>query len=344
VIELGGAAGTGYRASVSEETAPRAVADEGAAEPAPEVASGSGFHVDLGDLFEGPFDLLLGLISKHKLDVTEVALSKVTDEFIAHIKAKGPEWDLGQATEFLVVAATLLDLKAARLLPSGEVEDEEDLALLEARDLLFARLLQYRAYKQVAAFFAGRMADEAGRHARSVSLEPHLAGLLPEVLLGLGPQEFALLAAKAFQPKPVPMVSVDHLHAPTVSVREQAAILVTALRRSRRSTFRALIVDCEGTLLVVARFLALLELYREGAVTFEQVDPLGELHIRWTGTDEGEIEVPDEFEDDAEARAEDDSSTEGRTAENDADDTDDTDDTEVSDHTTIDLRETPSDD
>ena len=144
-----------------------------------------------------------------------------------------------------------------------------------------------------------------------------------------------------YQPKPVPMVSVDHLHAPTVSVREQAAILVTALRRSRRSTFRALIVDCEGTLLVVARFLALLELYREGAVTFEQVDPLGELHIRWTGTDEGEIEVPDEFEDDAEARAEDDSSTEGRTAENDADDTDDT---QVSDHTTIDLRETPSDD
>jgi segregation and condensation protein A len=295
-----------------------------------EAGGSSTFHVDLGELFEGPCDLLLGLIAKHKLDVTEVALSKVTDEFIAHIKAKGSEWDLGQATEFLVVAATLLDLKAARLLPSGEVEDEEDLALLEARDLLFARLLQYRAYKQVAAFFSGRMADEAGRHARSVTLEPHLAGLLPEVLLGLGPQEFALLAAKAFLPKPVPMVSVDHLHAPTVSVREQAAILVTALRRSRRSTFRALIVDCEGTLLVVARFLALLELYREGAVTFEQVDPLGELHIRWTGTDEGEIEVPDEFEDDAEALAEDDGSTE--------------DETTATDHSTIDLRETRSDD
>ena len=336
---MGGAAGTGYRASVSEETAPRAVADEGAAEPAPEVASGSGFHVDLGELFEGPFDLLLGLISKHKLDVTEVALSKVTDEFIAHIKAKGPEWDLGQATEFLVVAATLLDLKAARLLPSGEVEDEEDLALLEARDLLFARLLQYRAYKQVAAFFAGRMADEAGRHARSVSLEPHLAGLLPEVLLGLGPQEFALLAAKAFLPRPVPMVSVDHLHAPTVSVREQAAILVTALRRSRRSTFRALIADCEGTLLVVARFLALLELYREGAVTFEQVDPLGELHIRWTGTDEGEIEVPDEFEDGAEGPADGDGSTEDQT-----DGPDEAGGSDETDETTIDLRETRSDD
>ncbi len=268
-----------YRASVTEET-----------------AAAGGFRVDLGDLFEGPFDLLLGLIAKHKLDVTEVALSKVTDEFIAHIKAKGPEWDLGQATEFLVVAATLLDLKAARLLPSGEVEDEEDLALLEARDLLFARLLQYRAYKQVAAVFAGRMSDEAGRFARAVTLEPQFAGLLPEVLLGLGPQEFAALAGRAMAPRPVPTLSVDHLHAPAVSVREQAAMLVWSLRRSRSSTFRALTADCEGTLVVVARFLALLELYREGAVTFDQVSPLGELHIRWTGSDEGEVGVRDEFD------------------------------------------------
>jgi segregation and condensation protein A len=261
--------------------------------------SSAGFHVDLGELFEGPFDLLLGLIAKHKLDVTEVALSKVTDEFIAHIKAMGPVWDnasLDQATEFLVVAATLLDLKAARLLPSGEVEDEEDLALLEARDLLFARLLQYRAYKQVAAVFAGRMAVEAGRYARAVTLEPQFAGLLPEVLLGLGPQEFAALAARAMAPRPVPMVSMEHLHAPVVSVKEQAGILVTALRRSRTSTFRQLTADCEGTLVVVARFLALLELYREGAVVFDQVDPLGELHIRWTGSDEGEVEVEDEFD------------------------------------------------
>jgi segregation and condensation protein A len=270
-----------YRSSVTEEAAAPAT---------------GGFEVHLGDLFEGPFDLLLGLIAKHKLDVTEVALSKVTDEFIAHIKAKGPDWDLGQATEFLVVAATLLDLKAARLLPSGEVEDEEDLALLEARDLLFARLLQYRAYKQVADVFAGRMADEAGRFPRAVTLEPQFAGLLPEVLLGLGPQEFAALAGRALTPRPVPMVSVAHLHAPQVSVREQAAILVTALQRSRSSTFRALTADCEGTLVVVARFLALLELYREGVVMFDQVTPLGELHIRWTGADEGDVGVTDEFD------------------------------------------------
>src|SRR6478609_6170685 len=304
------------------------------------AARSSAFQVHL-DVFEGPFDLLLALISKHKLDITEVALSQVTDEFIAFISERSDGWDLDQVSYFLVVAATLLDLKAARLLPSGEVEDEEDLALLEARDLLFARLLQYRAYKQAAAVFAGRMADEAGRFARSVTLEPQLAGLLPEVLLGLGPQEFAALAARAFAPKPVPYLSIEHLHAPTVSVREQAAILVTTLRRSRRSTFRQLTVDCEGTLVVVARFLALLELYREGAVTFEQVDPLGELHIRWTGTDEGEIEVPDEFEDDAEARAEDDSSSEGEAGtegdgspEGQITETD-TDDAEVSDDTTI---------
>jgi segregation and condensation protein A len=278
-----------YRAAVGEEMGDPVVLD-------PAMERGSEFRVDLGELFEGPFDLLLGLISKHKLDVTEVALSKVTDEFIAHIKAKGPEWDLGQATEFLVVAATLLDLKAARLLPSGEVEDEEDLALLEARDLLFARLLQYRAYKQVAAFFAGRIAEEAGRYPRAVTLEPQFAGLLPEVLLGLGPQEFAGLAARALVPKPVPTVGIDHLHAPQVSVREQAAVLVSSLRRSRSSTFRALTADCEGTLVVVARFLALLELYREGVVQFDQVSPLGELHIRWTGSDQGEVGVTDEFD------------------------------------------------
>jgi segregation and condensation protein A len=277
-----------YRAVVAEDTSTEA---EPVSEPVPADADrhGGGFRVDLGEMFEGPFDLLLSLIAKHKLDVTEVALSKVTDEFIAHIRAKGPEWDLDQATEFLVVAATLLDLKAARLLPSGEVEDQEDLALLEARDLLFARLLQYRAYKQVAAVFAGRMSDEAGRFPRAVTLEPQFAGLLPEVLLGLGPEEFAAMAARALTPKPVPTLSVEHLHLPLVSVREQAAILVSGLRRARSSTFRALTADCEGTLVVVARFLALLELYREGVVMFDQVTPLGELHIRWTGTDDGDV-------------------------------------------------------
>lgn len=260
-----------------------------------ERTGGSRFEVHL-DNFEGPFDLLLSLIAKHKLDVTEVALSQVTDEFIAYIGAHGPEWDLDQASEFLVVAATLLDLKAARLLPSGEVEDEEDLALLEARDLLFARLLQYRAYKEIAALLAGRMAEESTRFPRAVGLEDRYAAALPEVVVGLGPAELAALAAKVLEPKPVPTVATAHLHQARVSVREQAIVLVERLRRSRSATFRALSADCPTTLHVVARFLALLELYRERAVAFEQVTPLGELTVRWTGEDHADVAVGDEFD------------------------------------------------
>jgi segregation and condensation protein A len=254
------------------------------------AAESTGFSVRL-DEFEGPFDLLLSLIAKHRLDVTVLALHTVIDDFLAHIRARGPEWDLDEATEFLVVAATLLDLKAARLLPSGEVEDEEDLALLEARDILFARLLQYRAYKDVSAVLAELLRTGSRRHPREVGLDPQFAGLLPEVLIGLGPLEFAALAAKALAPKPVPQVGVGHIHAVRVSVREQAAILVERLRRHPSATFRSLTSDCESTLLVVARFLALLELYRDGSVAFDQVSPLGELHIRWTGAAEGEVVV-----------------------------------------------------
>ena len=236
------------------------------------------------EVFEGPFDLLLQLIASHQLDVTSLALSQVTDDFLAHIRARGPSWDLGQATEFLVVAATLLDLKAARLLPSSMDEDEdEDLALLEARDLLFARLLQYRAYKAAAGQLADLLAAEARRFPRSVALEPRFSALLPEVLLGLGPQQFAELAARALAPRPEPQVAVDHVHGGTVSVREQTALLRERLQRTGGGSFRALTADCDGTLEVVARFLGLLELYREGVVVFEQAEALGELHVRWTG-------------------------------------------------------------
>lgn len=263
-------------------------------EPESPVTS-EGFSVKVGD-FEGPFDLLLSLISKHKLEVTDLALHQVTDEFIAYIKGKGGEWDLDEASGFLVVAATLLDLKAARLLPSGEVEDEEDLALLEARDLLFARLLQYRAYKEVAALIAARMETASKRIPRTVSLEPQFAALLPEVLIGIGLEQFAALAAAALAPKTPEQVGLGHLHVPKVSVREQAAVIVQRLRRTRTSTFRALVADAESTLVVVGRFLALLELYREHVVLFEQVVPLGDLTIRWVGSEDGEVEVTDEFD------------------------------------------------
>jgi segregation and condensation protein A len=258
-------------------------------------SASTGFEVRL-DNFEGPFDLLLNLIAKHKLDITEVALSKVTDEFIAHIKAAGPQWDLEQTSSFLLVAATLLDLKAARLLPQGDVEDEEDLALLEARDLLFARLLQYRAFKQVASVLEQRMAGEARRFPRSVGLEERFATLLPDVLIGLGLEEFAALAAKAMEPKPVLEFSLAHIHAPAVSVKEQAVVVVDRLRRSGTMTFRSLAADSPDTLTKVARFLALLELFREGAVAFDQMTPLGELTVRWTGSDDGEVEITDEFD------------------------------------------------
>ena len=255
----------------------------------------SGFSVKVGE-FDGPFDLLLSLISKRRLEVTELALHEVTDEFLAYIRGQGPDWDLDEASGFLVVAATLLDLKAARLLPSGEVEDEEDLALLEARDLLFARLLQYRAFKEVAALFASGMAKASRQVPRTVGMEPHFAALLPEVLIGLGPAQFAALAERVLAPKPPAQVSISHLHLQRVSVREQAAILVDRLRRSRTATFRALVADCDSTLLIVGRFLALLELYREAVVAFEQLTPLGDLTIRWTGPDDGDVQVTDEFD------------------------------------------------
>ncbi|WP_435238987.1 segregation and condensation protein A [Streptomyces sp. YPW6] len=283
--------GAGPEAGGPEAAGPEAAAPEAA----PETGD-KRFTVRLVN-FEGPFDLLLQLISKHKLDVTEVALSKVTDEFMAYIRAMGPDGDLDQTTEFLVVAATLLDLKAARLLPAAEVEDEADLALLEARDLLFARLLQYRAYKRIAEIFQGRLTSEARRHPRTVGLEDQYAELLPEVVISIGPEGFAKLAVKAMQPKPKPQVYVDHIHAPLVSVREQAGLVVERLRAAGEAvSFRTLTEDAPDTLTVVARFLALLELYREKAVTLDQDEALGDLLVAWCGGEGAEPVVTDEFD------------------------------------------------
>jgi segregation and condensation protein A len=267
-------------------------------ETAENIAPESGFSVHLSN-FDGPFDLLLQLISRHKLDITEVSLSLVTDEFIAYIRAlevSGEGWRLDQATEFLVVAATLLDLKAARLLPSGEVEDEEDLALLEARDILFARLLQYRAFKEIAASFQTMIEAADKAFPRVVALDPALSALLPEVLIGVGPERFAAIADRILTPKAPPVVAIEHLHMALVSVSEQSKLVVEALRLSRTMSFRSLCHDADSTLVVVARFLALLDLYRQGNLRFNQVIALGELQISWTGSDEGDVEVTDEFD------------------------------------------------
>ena len=262
--------------------------------PIKEQDSVDKFNVKLSQ-FEGPFDLLLTLIAKHELEVTALALHIVTDDFLQYIKNQGSEWDLNETTEFLVIAATLLDLKTARLLPSGEVEYEEDIARLEARDLLFARLMQYKAFKDVSYWLNIQLSVEAKRYPRSVSLEPQFANLLPEVLLGLGPNELARLAARAMEVKTIPTISLSHLHASTVSVREQAGIIVERLRRVGASTFRSLITGVEIPV-VIARFLAILELFREYQITLEQESPLADLFIRWVGAEQGEIAVTDEFD------------------------------------------------
>jgi segregation and condensation protein A len=249
-----------------------------------------GFQVKLTN-FSGPFDLLLQLIGKQKLEITELSLSQVTDEFIAYIRAMGDNWDLDEVSEFLVVAATLLDLKAAKLLPQAEVEDDEDLALLEARDLLFARLLQYKAFKEAANVIAALDAESSRGYPRAVKLEAQFAEALPELVLGIGTQRLAQLAVKAFGPKPIPVVAIDHVHMVRVSVREHLGVLRDKLLRLRLATFRALCADCQSTLEVVARFLALLELYREGLVEFDQMTALGELTVRWIGDDSAGLEI-----------------------------------------------------
>ncbi|MBD8703731.1 segregation/condensation protein A [Frigoribacterium sp. CFBP 13712] len=247
-------------------------------------AVGTGFAVTLSN-FSGPFDLLLTLIGRREMDVTEVALSAVTDEFISYLKTVDTGENLDQASEFIVVAATLLDLKVAGLLPQGELVDAEDVALLEARDLLFARLLQYRAFKQAAEWFGEHGTAEAARHARSVRLEQKYRVTTPELVWTLSPDDFAALATLALAPRELPTVGLDHLHAPLVSIREQAAVVVSMLRDRGTLTFRELVSGVDERGVVVARFLALLELYRHAVISFEQIEPLGELSVRWTALD-----------------------------------------------------------
>ncbi|WP_436407440.1 segregation and condensation protein A [Agromyces litoreus] len=259
---------------------PDAAAPTSEAQDAPEPDVEPEFRVALSN-FEGPFDLLLSLIAKHELDITEVSLSAVTDEFIAYLRGIETDEDLDRASEFLVVAATLLDLKVAGLLPQGELVDAEDVALLEARDLLFARLLQYRAFKEAAQWFGGRIAAESLRHPRSVRLEERFRQRVPELRWTVDAADFAALATLALTPREIPTVGLDHLHAPLVSIREQAAHVVAVLRRGEPITFRRLIAGVDRPGVVVARFLAVLELYRHSAIGFEQLEPLGELTLRW---------------------------------------------------------------
>ncbi len=269
-------------APTEHDAAVATVDGDAAVEPSADDAGGFRIHQEH---FDGPFDLLLTLIGNRRLDVTEIALGQVTNAFIAYLSTLEGEGMLDEASEFIVVAATLLDLKVASLLPAGEVVDAEDVALLEARDLLFARLLQYRAFKGAAAWFDERLTAESTRHARSVRLEERFRSRAPELRWTLSADDFAALALLAMTPREIPVVGLAHLHAPLVSIREQAAHVVSILRGSGTRSFRELVAGAESRGVVVARFLAVLELYRRGALGFEQVEPLGELSITWTGHD-----------------------------------------------------------
>lgn len=261
-----------------------------------------GFRVTTGS-FDGPFDLLLTLIAKKSLELTELSLHEVTDDFLEYIRSKGGGWDLNEITHFLLVAATLLDLKAARLLPTGEVEDEEDVARLEARDLLFAKLLQYRAYKEVAAWFSRRLTQVGPRYARSAPLEEELALIRPDVVFGFDKEGFAALANRALVPFTPPVMSTTHLHAPLVSVADEAQVLVEILRKIGIQTFRELVADAQIVAVVIARFLALLDLYRMGVINVSQDKPLSEISVEWTGGN-ASVLISSEFDEDAAAENE----------------------------------------
>ena len=268
----------------------------------PEVArpNSDDFHVHLEN-FSGPFDLLLSLISKHKMDITEVALATVTDEFIAYIRmadfdevagntllSKNARRNLGMASEFLLIAATLLDLKAARLLPTTDQDTEDALELLEARDVLFTKLLQYRAFKHLSQEFSERLEQQSASIPRATRLDPELAGLLPPLVWNLSPARLSLLAQQALgerQEIAPPQVSVAHLHGSSLSVTDEAPTVISKLRAAGTLTFTELVVETDDQLVIVIRFLILLELFREAQITFQQTSALAPLSITWVGTE-----------------------------------------------------------
>jgi scpA/B protein len=264
-------------ADSAETTTPLGMTSSGAAgTEAGATARVPGFSVSLPQ-FEGPFDLLLALIVRRRLDVTELALAEVTDEFIAHMRA---DWDLGRASEFLVVASTLLALKAQRLLPHDPDDEDEDLELLEARDLLFARLLQYRAYKQAAQWLSDMASTASRSHPRVVGLPAEFSSLLPQLVATIDATDLAQLAVRAFTRPADPGVQTVHLHE-RVPVGEQLNLIALRLRRHGTATFSRLIADAERAAVVVARFLALLILHRQGSVNLDQNEPMGEITVAW---------------------------------------------------------------
>ena len=241
------------------------------------------------EVFEGPFDLLLHLIARQRVDIWQVSLSRITEDYLAEVR-RMRQLNLEVATEFLVVAATLLELKAARLLPAPDADPDEAETALEERDLLFARLLQYRAYKQAAELFGERMAAQAAYFPRRVGAEDVLRGIAPDLLTGVDPAELARLAAAVFTPSPPPELRTSHIAPPKLSVSEAVARLARRLSHRGPTSFQDLVGD--GTPIeVVLGFLAVLELYKRALVDLEQAAVFGDIAVRWTG--EGEPDLAD---------------------------------------------------
>ena len=258
------------------------------AEISTEESATSGFRVNL-EVYSGPFDALLGMIANNKLELTEVSLSSITEEFLTYVRGLDFTKNMDEASAFLDIASILVEAKSVAILPGGEdsQHDEQSLEALRERDLLFARLLQYRAYKQAAGDFRARIAANSGRFPHPAAMDEGIAAMLPELVWTLTPLELAQLAAQVIAAAPASEVSIHQLHVPLVDLRAQSLVvrdrLIAALesKGDQSISFSELTRDCTSRIEVVARFMAVLVFFKQGVLQYQQDGPFAELHLRW---------------------------------------------------------------
>lgn len=264
------------------------------AEISTEESATSGFQVNL-EVYSGPFDALLGMIANNKLELTEVSLSSITEEFLTYVRGLDFTKNMDEASAFLDIASILVEAKSVAILPGGEdsQHDEQSLEALRERDLLFARLLQYRAYKQAAGDFRARIAANSGRFPHPAAMDEGIAAMLPELVWTLTPLELAQLAAQAIANAPASEVSIHQLHVPLVDLRAQSLVvrdrLIAALesKGDQSMSFSELTRDCTSRIEVVARFMAVLVFFKQGVLQYQQDGPFAELHLRWVPSVDG---------------------------------------------------------
>lgn len=258
------------------------------AEISTEESATSGFRVNL-EVYSGPFDALLGMIANNRLELTEVSLSSITEEFLTYVRGLDFTKNMDEASAFLDIASILVEAKSVAILPGGEdsQHDEQSLEALRERDLLFARLLQYRAYKQAAGDFRARIAANSGRFPHPAAMDEGIAAMLPELVWTLTPLELAQLAAQVIANAPASEVSIHQLHVPLVDLRAQSLVvrdrLIAALesKGDQSISFSELTRDCTSRIEVVARFMAVLVFFKQGVLQYQQDGPFAELHLRW---------------------------------------------------------------